>query len=269
MSSKPHYLGSEYSNRFKDPSLVEVYHLRSPYPAAIFEMLTGLITDEPRAVLDVGCGTGNIARSLVHLVERVDAVDFSLPMIEKGRSLPGGDHPNLNWIHGRAEDAPLNPPYALVTAGQALHWMDWEIVLPRFREALTPRGYLAIVDTRELPFPWAAELGKIIKRFSTNPDYQPVDLIKELEMRRLFHQLGEKKTAPVSFVQNIDDYVESFHSMSSLSRQRMTADMASAFDDEVRELVSRFCPANRVAMQVVGTIIWGRPESAKKTGENV
>ncbi len=38
MSSKPHYLGSEYSNRFKDASLVEAYHLRSPYPAGVFEM---------------------------------------------------------------------------------------------------------------------------------------------------------------------------------------------------------------------------------------
>ena len=46
-------------------------------------------------------------------------------------------------------------------------------------------------------------------------DEQVDQIIKELEMRRLFHQLGEKKTAPVSFVQNIDDYVESFHSMSS------------------------------------------------------
>jgi len=263
MSSKPHYLGPEYSNRFKDSSLVEAYRLRSPYPAGVFEILTGLITDGPRAVLDAGCGTGNIARSLVHLVERVDAVDFSLPMIEKGRSLPGGDHPNLNWIHGRAEDAPLNPPYALVTAGQALHWMDWDIVLPRFRELLTPKGYLAIVDTRELPLPWAGELGEIIKRFSTNPDYQPVNLIEELEKRHLFHQLEEKKTAPVSFVQSIDDYVESFHSMSSLSRHHMTAHTASAFDDEIRALLSKFgAYCRKVEMQVVGTVLWGVPESA-------
>jgi len=80
--------------------------------------------------------------------------------------------------------------------------------------------------------------------------------------------LGEK-TAPVSFVQTIDDYIESFHSMSSPSRQHMIAGMASAFDDEVGDLVSRYCPVNRVAMQVVATIIWGRPESANKTGENV
>ncbi len=262
MSSKPHYLGSEYSNRFKDSSLVEAYHLRSPYPAAVFEILTSLITDEPRAVLDVGCGTGNISRPLVRLVERIDAVDFSLPMIEKGRRLPAGDHPNLTWIPGRAEDAPLNPPYALVTAGQSLHWMDWDIVLPRFREVLTPKGYLAIVDTRELPLPWASELVKIIKRFSTNPDYQPINLIEELEKRRLFHLLGEKKTAPVFFVQSISDYVESFHSMSSLSRQHMTADTTSTFDAEVRELVSKFFPANKVEMQIVGTVLWGVPESA-------
>jgi SAM-dependent methyltransferase len=61
------------------------------YPAEVFTVLRGLITDAAPAVLDVGCGTGDIARRLSPLVERVDAVDVSAAMIEHGRRQAGGD----------------------------------------------------------------------------------------------------------------------------------------------------------------------------------
>lgn len=41
---------------------------------------------------------------------------------------------------------PLGPPYGLVTAGSSLHWMDWEVVLPRIGRLLSPEGCLAIVN---------------------------------------------------------------------------------------------------------------------------
>ncbi len=81
-------------------------------------------------MLDIGCGTGDIARLLARLVERVDAVDFSAGMIQVGQGLPGGSASNLWWIIGKVEDVQLDPPFALVAAGESLHWMDWEIVLP-------------------------------------------------------------------------------------------------------------------------------------------
>jgi ubiquinone/menaquinone biosynthesis C-methylase UbiE len=137
MNPKPSHLGLKYAEQFKDLSLVEVYHYRRPYPDEAINKLVALVTDEPRTILDVGCGTGDLARRLVNQVDRVDAVDFSAPMIEKGRMLPGGDHPRLNWIYGRVEEITLQPPYALITAGESLHWMAWEIVLPRFQRILT------------------------------------------------------------------------------------------------------------------------------------
>jgi 2-polyprenyl-3-methyl-5-hydroxy-6-metoxy-1,4-benzoquinol methylase len=75
-----------------------------------------LIADGPRTVLDIGTGTGAVARPLAPLVERVHAVDWSAAMIEEGRQLPGGDHPNLIWSVGPAETVALAPPYGLVTA---------------------------------------------------------------------------------------------------------------------------------------------------------
>ncbi len=257
--SRPHYLGPEYANRFQDHSVVEAYHHRVPYPDEVFTILMDLVTDRPYTILDVGCGPGNIARQLVNLVERVDAVDISLPMIEKGRSLPNGNHPNLNWIHGRVEDVELHPPYSLVTAAQSLHWMDWDIVLPRFRSVLTPNGYVTTATADALPTPWSEELSKLIRLYSTNPYYQPFDLIQELETRGLYQHLGEKQTAPIPFTQSIDDYLASFHAMSSLSRNHMGEENAAAFDEQLRNLVSPFSKEEQLEFEIVGSVTWGRP----------
>jgi trans-aconitate methyltransferase len=125
MLQKPKYLAPKYGAQFKDRSIVDAYRHRPPYPAEIFTILAELINGEPHHVLDVGCGTGNLSRYLVERTERLDAVDFSLPMLEQGKQLRNGNHPRLRWMHGSIEEIALDPPYALVTAGESLHWMDW------------------------------------------------------------------------------------------------------------------------------------------------
>ncbi|MGH2354849.1 MAG: class I SAM-dependent methyltransferase, partial [Chloroflexota bacterium] len=151
------------------------YRHRLPYPPTVFDVLVGLITEQPRAVLDIGCGTGNIARPLAPRVERVDAVDLSAAMIAEGKRLPGGDHPRLTWIVGRAEDAPLHPPYALVTAGGSLHWMDWDVVLPRLHDLLTSGGMLALlgVSRESQGSSWERELDDLIWRYRTSERWSP------------------------------------------------------------------------------------------------
>ena len=260
MSSRPRpeHLGRAYAERFRDQSVVDAYHFRAPYPEETFDILVSLLTDEPRAVLDVGSGSGDIARRLVDRVERVDAVDFSLPMIEKGKTLPNGTHPRLRWIYGPAEEAPLDPPYALITAGQSMHWMDWDMVLPRFRTALTPHGSVVLVGI-EGKLPWDDEIRPIIKRYSTNPRYQQVDVIAEWKARTLFEKGGEKVTAPVYFAQPLDTYIESFHGRSSLSREQMGSEAAAAFDNEMREVIIKYLADEIVGGEIYATIVWGRP----------
>src|SRR5438270_13066726 len=114
MSDVPSYLRADVAAAFEDRGVAASYRYRPQYPPAPFELLAGSIVDKPRAVLDIGCGTGFLARPLAPLVDRLDAVDVSAAMIEEGRHLPGGDDPRLRWIVGRVEDAPLDPPYALV-----------------------------------------------------------------------------------------------------------------------------------------------------------
>lgn len=259
MTSRPPHLTQERADRFKDQSVVEAYPLRWPYPPETFQVLVDLMVKPPGIVLDAGTGIGDIARPLVAHVGRVDAVDVSAPMLAQGRALPGGDHPGLCWIESRAEDVASGSRYSLVTAGESLHWMDWPIVLPRFRELLVPGGMLAIVQRSEGPVPWHDGLAELITTHSTVRNWEPFDLVAELEAQSLFKVRGRHRTTPVPFRQSVADYVESFHSRSSLSRETMPPGTADAFDNGLRELVGPWSEDSTVVLQTMGDLVWGVP----------
>jgi ubiquinone/menaquinone biosynthesis C-methylase UbiE len=259
MEPKPAHLSLTYAEQFKDRSIAEVYHYRPPYTDEVIDALIKLITDEPRTILDAGCGTGDLARRLVHQVERVDAVDFSQAMLHEGSKLPDGNHAHLHWINGRVEDANIHPPYALITAGESLHWMEWDIVLPLFRRILTPHGYLAIVERGTDPTPWTKKLQTLINQFSTNREYRPYNLVAELEQRHLFHQRGKLSTRPIQFVQSGEEYIHSIHSRNGFSRERMGRDAALAFDEEVRTLLAPFQQNGLLTLSVTSQMVWGTP----------
>jgi len=254
---------------FGDASVVHAYQYRPPYPPETFEILLSLIDPDAvsRTVLDAGCGPGTIARALVRQVDHVDAVDIAAPMIAAGRGLPSGNDPKLCWLHGAIEHVPLHPPYALIVTAASLHWMHWETVMTRFCELLTPGGYLAVVEEVLEPTPWSDALG-FIGEYSLNKDFQPYNILtvtQELTARGLFQQVGIRTTAPVAFRQSVDEYVESFHARNGLSRDRMGANAVSAFDRQLRALVSRHCPNDAVELQIRGRVIWGKPQPAEFT----
>src|SRR5439155_27011914 len=115
----------------------------------------------------------------VDKVDGIDAVDASAAMIERGRHLPGGGDARLNWILAPAETAPLRPPYGLVVAASSLHWMDWDVVLPRIKSTVAPGAFLAIFDDNSMPPLWHAQLDAIIPRYSTNREFEPYWLLDE------------------------------------------------------------------------------------------
>lgn len=258
MLPKPKHLGTEYASQFKDQSIVEAYRYRPPYPIELFEILASLITDKPRTVLDIGCGTGDIARNLVERVGRVDAVDFSENMLRRGKQLPNGQHLNVRWINGPIEHVELHPPYALITAGESIHWMAWDIVMPRLQMMLTPNGYLAIVGRNAQPLPWYEEVSKIIPHFSTNKDFGPYDTVDELTKRHMFEILGRCETAPIPFVQSVDEYIESFHSRNGFSRERMHKQDAAAFNDAMQKILASYQEDGKLTLSVFATVVWGK-----------
>lgn len=260
-TTRPRQYWDDYASRFKNRSLAETYELRPPYPEETYKILLNLLGESRGKVLDAGCGPGKIARLFVDHVESVDAVDFSQEMIRVGKSLVNGNHPNLRWIIGSVEEVQLYPPYDMVTAGASIHWMEWSVVFPRFKEMLTTDGYLVVIDgDRPIGPPWHDAELSLIHKYSTNRHHEQIDLIQELVDRRHLHLIGDKRTTPIRFSQPLTDYVQSFHSRESMSKEHMGAENVRAFDTELSHILSDFVDdKGLLSFQLEARVTWGKP----------
>lgn len=253
---RPPQFTQAHATRWQDADAARAYKHRPNYPAATFDFLASLIIDEPRAVLDLGCGTGNIARLLAPRAARIDAIDLAQEMLDEARMLPGGDAANISWTCSPAETAPLDPPYALIVGGQSLHWMHWEVLMPRLAAARTANAMLALVSTEEPKTPWHDDLQRIIKRHSTAQDYVPFDMIPAWENAGLFTKHGETIITPVETAQRIEDYIAGFHAMSTLTRAHIDH---AAFDVEAHAAIAPHCADGVVRRPLGAYIVWGVP----------
>lgn len=245
---------------FRDAEVARLYSYRAPYPAAVFTLLRRLLV-APGTILDAGAGTGALARGMLPFAQRIDAVDPSDAMIAAGRRSPNGDDRRIRWLVGRAEDAPISPPYGLITCGASLHWMDLDSVLPRFHTALAPGAVVAIVDTDNVHGPYHDDVLAVIRRYSELEHHAGMqDLIGTLEAGGHFVVLGTERTDPTPVEQSVDEYVEFLHSTSTLARIRL-GERSAAFDDELRSILVRH-GIERLHYDVVGTVTWGRPRYA-------
>jgi SAM-dependent methyltransferase len=264
VAARPVHLGAEYGEQFQDASVAAAYRTRPPYPAALFEILAGLLPDSVSAALDLGCGTGRIAIPLSFYVSRVDAVDPSAAMLEAAKSA-GGCLDNIRWIHESAETYAYSESYGLVVTAASLHWMEWEVVLPKIREALRRDAVLAIVDSASFEdAPWREELLNLIPKHSTNQDYRRFHLLETLCNQGLFEVVGHAATRPREFAQTMDDYVLSFHSRNGFSRERMSPDSARAFDAAVRKIVRPFAQDGLLRTSVTASVTWGLPRPTQR-----
>src|SRR4051812_5493048 len=245
---------------FTDRDVARAYRQRPEYPPETFRILSDLVVG-PRVMLDVGAGSGAIARGMVPFVDRVDAVDISTAMMDEGRRLPDGDSARIRWIVGSAEEAPLDPPYGLVTAGAAVHWFDETRAMPRFARALAPGARLALSEIEEEPVgdaSWAEELTVIVKRYSEVRDYRDfIDVLQSLQDDGWFVKESDTRTEPVRVTRTLDEFIEWQHSKATLSRVRL-GERVAAFDAEVTGMFRRRGVAS-IEFDVVAFITWGRP----------
>jgi SAM-dependent methyltransferase len=97
-------------------------------------------------LLDVGCGTVQLAIPLAGWFERVVGLDVSGEMLaEAERQAALAGVVNIRWLELAGEAiSPALGRFRLVTIGSALHWMQRDEVLARCHEVLAQGGALAI-----------------------------------------------------------------------------------------------------------------------------
>jgi SAM-dependent methyltransferase len=226
MDPKPPGWDLQYASVFQEPHVVASYPNRPPYPQAIIDELARI----GGSAVDAGCGTGELARRLASLVERVDAVDVSAPMLELAQTLPGAER--VHWVHGGIETAVLDPPYALVVAGDSVHWFDWSVALPRIFE-LAPRFAVVSRNWFDGADALVARLRPVYAAHGWNKDFRPLDPVTELERRGLLRIVDRFAAPPDPWYPTQDEVVALHFSQSGFARERL-ADPA-AFERELRD----------------------------------
>ena len=264
MPQQPKQFSYEYASIFQDATVVAAYPYRAPYSDETFEILAGLLdkTVAPRRILDAGCGTGQMTAGLLPYADSIDAVDLSAAMIAAGKRMTYGADPKINWITGGIEAVDLQPPYALIVAAVSLHWMPWEATLPRFVHAVSPNGYLALVENPGLPSAWDEAIPPIIAEYSMNQDFQPYSMAtvaQELETRGLFRQVDVREAKPIRFQRLVDDWITAIHATNGFSRDRMGETRTTDFDQKIRAILVTYCPTGMVEEWIGARVIYGKP----------
>lgn len=140
---------------------------RRPYPQELFDDLyTRLPVSGEGRLLDLACGTGQIALPMRDVFREVVAIDAEFEAIafaaEKASRL---DPPRVRWIVGTAESPPVRGSFELIAIGTAFHRLDRPRVARRARELVSDRGALALLWSpvpSDGDQPWQRELAQII-----------------------------------------------------------------------------------------------------------
>ncbi len=139
-------LARSYGNVFNEVAL-EYDRNRPAYPDALIDQACEVagLTDGDR-VLEVGCATGQLTRSLLARGLRVSA-------LEPGDQLIGLAEENLRgagdveFLHARLEEEQLSSEsYRAVFSASAIHWVDPDLGWRKIADALAPDGTLALIQ---------------------------------------------------------------------------------------------------------------------------
>jgi SAM-dependent methyltransferase len=97
-------------------------------------------------VLEIGCGTGQLTRSLLARGLRVTAIEPGDQLVALARQNLAGSG-DVQLLNVRLEDARLlHERFAAVFSASAIHWVDPDVSWQRAADVLVPGGTLALIQ---------------------------------------------------------------------------------------------------------------------------
>jgi SAM-dependent methyltransferase len=155
---------------------------RPPYPDALIDRI--IATAPGRDALDVGCGTGILARQLVTAGCTVLGIDPDARMTAYARRT------GIDVEVATIEDwEPGGRTYDIVVSGQAWHWIDPVAGPAKVAQVLRPGGRLGLFwHVFEAPAPVSEALRTALRRVAPDspvppPDRSPLDLYRIMTER--------------------------------------------------------------------------------------
>jgi len=128
---------------------------RAGFPSELFDRLAAMgIVGAGIRTLDLGTGTGTIARSLAQRGCESTGLDRSSPLMKEARRLDREAGVTVRYVEAAAEDTGFpDTSFDLVIAGQCWFWFDRPRAASEARRIIKPGGHLVIAHFDWIPLP--------------------------------------------------------------------------------------------------------------------
>ncbi len=220
---------------------------RKPYPERIFDLIRENFRAEPKDVLlDVGCGTGQIALPLSRDFDRVVGVDLSQEMVVAARRNAaelGIDNAEFRAMRGE-DISSLAVEFGLVTYGSALHWMDIPATLAASYGLLSEGGGVAVLGMRSIwggDSNWELAVVRVVQKWmgqdrragettfsaSTQADVRFEDALADAGF-----EVFDSGSVEASYTVDVDFIIGHLYSTSYCNRE-LLADRVGEFEQEL------------------------------------
>ena len=145
---------------------------RPNYSNEVFKYLSEtFLLNKDSNILDLGCGTGQIALEIAKNVKHVYAIDPQDDMLNEGKALAQENNTNnITWKIGQDSDINnlINKKIDLTTIGRAFHWMNREKVLEDLYSITNNGGGIAIIGDSKIKvgkMEWENIRDEVIKKY--------------------------------------------------------------------------------------------------------
>lgn len=149
---------------------------RAGFPDRFFERIfaTSLVAPSDR-VLDLGTGTGSVARGLALRGCAVTGLDRSPDLMAQARQLDREAGVEIRYVNAAAEDTGLQDrAFNIVTAGQCWHWFDRPRAAAEAQRLLVAGGLLMLAHFDWLPLPGSVVAATEALILQHNPKWAPM-----------------------------------------------------------------------------------------------
>lgn len=128
---------------------------RAGFPKSLFNRLLAYKIGLPnQQILDMGTGTGTMARGFARQACRVTALDPAWPLLIQGQRLDAEAGVTVQRTIAQAEISGLQDRiFDVVSAGQCWHWFERSQAAQEVKRLLKPGGHLVIAHFDWIPLP--------------------------------------------------------------------------------------------------------------------
>lgn len=222
---------------------------RPPYPSSLIRFLVHefSLNGEGR-LLDLGCGTGQLALRFSDWFEEIVGVDAEPEMLDEAKRLSGDERlGHVKWLQGRAEDRVGDwGLFRLIIIAKAFHWMDRASILEILHNSSDPKGGIAIIDNyneEQEPLLWQLKVNEVVKRWlgdarrAGNSTYTPPkERYEDIVRKSGFKNVQRHILPSYSYTWTVDSIIGNLYSTSFASR-RFFGDNLVRFENDLKSVL--------------------------------